>query len=89
MKEMTNVTDTEGQPIPYGVLLDFTWWGGIDGMDEYHCKCKIRKRKRGDIFEFVEDIYGRKCHFTHRLSALNWTVDDLLIIDKNYDIQNS
>ena len=58
MKEMTNVTDTEGQPI-------------------------------GDIFEFVEDIYGRKCHFTHRLSALNWTVDDLLIIDKNYDIQNS
>ena len=53
MKEMTNVTDTEGQPIPYGVLLDFTWWGGIDGTDEYHCKCKILKRKRGDIYEIT------------------------------------
>ena len=86
---MTNVTDTEGQPIPYDVLLDFTWKEKKKRTNEYNCKCKIRKRKRGDIFEFVKDIYGRKCHFTHRLSTLNWTVDDLLIIDKNYDIQNS
>lgn len=81
--EISPYSDSECNKIPYGALLDFIWWGGVDGTSEYHLKCRIRKRKRGDIFEFVEDAYGRKCHFTHRLSALNWTESDLLLIQES------
>ena len=85
--EMTNLHDSESTPIPYNALLDFTWWG--DMSTEWHLKCRIRKRKRGDIFEFVEDCYGRKCHFTHRLSALNWTESDLLVITDERQERNN
>lgn len=87
--EMTNLHDENGTPIPYNALLEFTWWGGIDGTTDYYLKCRIRKRKRGDIFEFVEDCYGRKCHFTHRLSALNWAESDLLIINDERQERNN
>lgn len=79
---LTNIRDCNCTPIPYNALLEFLWWGGVDGTSEYYLKCKIRKRKRGDIFEFVEDAYGKPCHFTHRLSALNWTEADLFLIDE-------
>ena len=76
----TGIVDTDGNMIHYGELLDFTWWENFYGEVELHFKAKIRRRKSGDIFEFVEDRFGRPCKFTHRLSALNWTVDDLKII---------
>ena len=79
MKE-TGVVDMNGNMIHYGELLDFTWWENFYGEVELHFKAKIRRRKSGDIFEFVEDRFGRPCKFTHRLSTLNWTVDDLKII---------
>lgn len=47
---------------------------------ETHLKCKIRKRKNGDIFDFVDER-GETC-FTHKLTSLNWTENDLLIIEK-------
>ena len=74
------LVDYKGETVHYGDLLDFTWWENFGGEIEFHLKCKIRQRKSGDIFEFIEDGYGRPCKFTHRLSALNWTVDDLKII---------
>ena len=76
----TGIVDTDGNMIHYGELLDFTWWENFYGEVELHFKAKIRRRKSGDIFEFVEDRFGKPCKFTHRLSALNWTVDDLKII---------
>lgn len=76
----TNIVDCNGDMIHYGQLIDFTWWDFIYGEVETHLTAKIRKRKYGDIFEFITDKYGRPTHFTHRLSALNWTSDDLLII---------
>ena len=82
MKEWTGLSDINCDPIYYGDLLDFTWWENFGGVIELHLKCKIRKRKSGDIFEFVEDAYGRPCKFTHRLSALNWIEDDLKIIEQ-------
>lgn len=80
MKRWTGLNDTDSKPIYYGDLLDFTWWENFGGEIELHLKCKIRQRKSGDIFEFIEDSYGRPCKFTHRLSALNWIEDDLKII---------
>lgn len=77
----TNLHDSEGNPIHYGELLDFTWWSLGYSVVESHLKAKIRHRKSGDIFEFVEDEFGKPCHFTHRLSALNWCEDDLLVIE--------
>lgn len=74
------LVDGNLDPINYGDLLDFTWWENFGGEIEFHFKCKIRQRKSGDIFEFVEDGDGRPCKFTHRLSALNWTPADLLLI---------
>ena len=74
------LVDSNLEPVNYGDLLDFTWWENLGGEIELHLKCKIRQRKSGDIFEFVEDAYGRPCKFTHRLSALNWTTADLLLI---------
>ena len=82
MKEWTGLSDINCDPIYYGDLLDFTWWENFGGVIELHLKCKIRKRKSGDIFEFIEDAYGRPCKFTHRLSALTWTEDDLKIIEQ-------
>ena len=82
MKKWTGLSDINCDPIYYGDLLDFTWWENFGGEIEFHLKCKIRKRKSGDIFEFVEDAYGRPCKFTHRLSALNWIEDDLKIIEQ-------
>ena len=79
MKE-TGIVDINGNMIHYGELLDFTWWENFGGEIELHLKCKIRQRKSGDIFEFVEDAYGRPCKFTHRLTALNWIEGDLKII---------
>lgn len=76
----TGIVDIDGNMIHYGELLDFTWWENFYGEVELHFKAKIRRRKSGDIFEFVEDRFGKPCKFTHRLSALNWTVDDLKII---------
>lgn len=81
MKHPTGLVDCNQTPIHYGELLDFTWWDQMS--NESHLKCKIRKRKSGDIFEFIEDCYGRPCHFTHKLSALIWVEDDLMIIKKD------
>lgn len=78
--EYTKYHDCNGDPIPYGAPLDFIWWANYYGQVELHYTAKIRKRKRGDIFEFVKDNYGRECYFTHRLTALNWTQDDLELI---------
>ena len=78
--KVTGIVDIDGNMIHYGELLDFTWWENFYGEVELHFKAKIRRRKSGDIFEFVEDRFGKPCKFTHRLSALNWTVDDLKII---------
>lgn len=74
-----------GEPIPYGAPIDFTWWAGY-GEVELHLVAKIRKRKSGDIFEFIKDDCGKDCHFTHRLSALNWCDDDLKILRVGQDI---
>lgn len=73
--------DTNLTPIPYGALLDFIWWANFYGEVELHYKARIRYRKSGDIFEFIEDYNGKPCHFTHRLTALNWCSDDLLLIE--------
>lgn len=78
--KFSGITDCNGDPVPYGALVDFTWWAGPGGTVELHCKAKIRNRKSGDVFEFVEDHLGRPCCFTHRLSALNWTPEDLELI---------
>lgn len=69
-----------GERVPYNVPLDFTWWAFNGYEVELHYVAKIRKRKSGDIFEFVKDYRGKDCHFTHRLSALNWCEDDLEIL---------
>ena len=76
----TGLHDADGNPIHYGELLDFIWWDFNGYEVELHLKAKIRQRKSGDIFEFVEDAYGKPCHFTHRLSALNWCEADLMVI---------
>jgi len=78
--EYTNICDRNGELIPYGVPLDFTWWEYPGYELELHLVAKIRKRKSGDIFEFIKDYRGNDCHFTHRLSALTWCGDDLEII---------
>lgn len=78
MKKFTNISDYNGKLIPYNTLLDFTWWDRM--CQETHLKCKIRKRKNGDIFDFVDE-HGKTC-FTHKLTSLNWTENDLLIIEK-------
>ena len=77
----TDIYDINGDRVPYNTPVDFTWWGsGWGGPVELHLIAKIRKRKSGDIFEFIKDDRGKDCHFTHRLSALNWCGDDLEII---------
>ena len=79
--EYTDVCDINGELIPYGAPLDFTWWAmGMGGEVELHLVAKIRKRKSGDIFEFIKDDRGRDCHFTHRLTSLNWCNDDLELL---------
>lgn len=78
--EYTNICDRNGELIPYGAPLDFIWWAFNGNEVELHLVAKIRKRKSGDIFEFIKDYRGNDCHFTHRLSALNWCGDDLEII---------
>lgn len=78
--EFTKFHDCNGDPIPYGALLDFIWWAFNGSEVELHLVARIRKRKRGDIFEFIKDMHGKDCHFTHRLSALNWTEDDLELL---------
>lgn len=81
--EYTNIHDRNGNRIPYGVPIDFTWWAmGMGGEVELHLVAKIRKRKSGDIFEFIKDDRGKECYFTHRLSALNWCSDDLELLEK-------
>jgi hypothetical protein len=83
MTKISPYHDSDGTPIPYGALLDFIWWA-FDGTEvELHYKARIRHRKSGDIFEFVEDDNGRPCHFTHRLTELNWCEDDLLLIKED------
>ena len=79
-KEYTDICDMNGELIPYGVPLDFTWWAFNGCEVELHYVAKIRKRKSGDIFEFVKDHRGKDCHFTHRLTSLNWCSDDLEIL---------
>ena len=78
----TNYHDRNGKRIPYGALLDFIWWANFYGEVELHYKARIRYRKSGDIFEFIEDYNGKPCHFTHRLTALTWFSDDILLIKK-------
>ena len=78
--EYTPYRDSDCKPIPYGALLDFTWWAFNGSEVELHYIARIRKRKRGDIFEFIKDERGRDCYFTHRLTALNWVEDDLKLI---------
>ena len=83
MPEYTDICDSNGELIPYGALLDFTWWAFNGNEVELHYVAKIRKRKSGDIFEFIKDHRGRDCYFTHRLTALNWCGDDLELIKEN------
>lgn len=78
--EYTNIYDINGNQVPYDTPVDFTWWEYPGYEVELHLVAKIRKRKGGDIFEFIKDERGKDCHFTHRLSALNWCGDDLEII---------
>ena len=80
--EYTDVYDCNGKRIPYGVPIDFTWWAYCGTEVELHLIAKIRKRKSGDVFEFIKDEYGKDCFFTHRLTALNWCGDDLEIINQ-------
>lgn len=80
MPEYTDICDSNGELIPYGAPLDFTWWSFNGSEVELHLVAKIRKRKSGDIFEFIKDSRGKDCHFTHRLTALNWCSDDLLLL---------
>ena len=52
-----------------------------------------RMEKRSEYFSHFETIcldidkysdeYGRDCFFTHRLSALNWCGDDLMLLNEN------
>ena len=79
-QEYTKYHDMNGERIPYGALLDFTWWANYYGEVEFHYTARIRKRKNGDIFEFIKDEHGKDVHFTHRLSALNWVEYDLLLL---------
>ena len=78
--EYTDICDRNGELIPYGKPLDFTWWAYNGSEVKLHLVAKIRKRKEGDIFEFVKDEHGRPCHFTHRITSLNWCPDDLELI---------
>ena len=78
--EYTNICDMNGELIPYGAPLDFTWWEYPGYELELHLVARIRKRKSGDIFEFIKDERGKDCYFTHRLSALNWCGDDLELL---------
>lgn len=78
--EYTNICDCNGELIPYGALLDFIWWAFNGSEVELHYVARIRKRKSGDIFEFIKDDRGRDCYFTHRLSAINWCGDDLELL---------
>ena len=82
-KEYSNVCDMNGELIPYGVPIDFTWWAYCGTEVELHLVAKIRKRKSGDIFEFIKDEHGRDCFFTHRLTSLNWEPADLEILNEN------
>jgi len=82
-KTYTNICDRNGELIPYGVPLDFTWWIYQGVEVELHLVAKIRKRKSGDIFEFIKDEYGKDCFFTHRLTSLNWCPDDLELLKEN------
>ena len=81
--EYTNICDRNGELIPYGVPIDFTWWIYYGTEVELHLVAKIRKRKSGDIFEFIKDEHGRDCFFTHRLSSLNWCPDDLELLNED------
>ena len=85
-RTLSPYVDTNLMPIPYGALLDFIWWANYYGEVELHYKARIRHRKSGDIFEFVENDDGKPCHFTHRLTAINWCSDDLLLIDKEEEL---
>ncbi len=78
--EYSGVCDMNGELIPYGASIDFTWWAFNGSEVELHYVAKIRKRKSGDIFEFIKDDRGRDCHFTHRLTSLNWCNDDLELL---------
>jgi hypothetical protein len=78
--EYTDVCDINGELIPYGAPIDFTWWAFNGNELELHLVAKIRKRKSGDIFEFIKDEHGQDCFFTHRLTALNWCGDDLELL---------
>lgn len=78
--EYSGVCDMNGELIPYGVPIDFTWWAFNGSEVELHYVAKIRKRKSGDIFEFIKDDRGRDCHFTHKLTSLNWCNDDLELL---------
>lgn len=82
--EYTKYHDCNGELIPYGAPLDFIWWA-FNGYSEVelHYVARMRKRKSGDIFEFIKDDKGRNCLFTHRLSALNWVEDDLELIKED------
>ena len=71
----TKFEDANGKRIPYNALLDMTVWDCMQG--EHHFPVKIRKSKRGDYFEFLKGGLGK----THRLTALNWCEDDLLVVD--------
>ena len=79
--EYTGICDCNGELIPYGAPIDFIWWAFNGSEVELHLVAKIRKRKSGDIFEFIKDDRGQDCYFTHRLTALNWSEDDLELIE--------
>lgn len=81
-KVYTDICDCNGELIPYGAPVDFTWWEYPGYELELHLVAKIRKRKDGDIFEFIKDDRGRDCHFTHRLTSLNWCSDDLELLNE-------
>lgn len=69
-------SDINGNKVEYGQLIDFTWFYYIGTEVELHYKAKIRHRKNGDIVEF----YPRNGKmFTHRLSALEWSEDNLCV----------
>lgn len=87
--EYTKYCDGNGVRIPYNSLLDFTWWDkSVDGSEvEHHFPCKIRRRKTGDIFDFYpRSPYGGR---THKLTALEWCEDDLLLVDDSIGCFNN
>ena len=79
-QKLSNIVDCNGERIPYNVPIDFTWWTYNGCEVEEHLVAKIRHRKTGDVFEIVKDAKGKDVKHVHRLTALNWSNDDLKIL---------